>query len=173
MKPRLQRLFHSKHIASDMRWHKEKRLNIDGVLRHPADGEAWKDFDRQFEWFAEDPRNVRLALATDGFNPFDNISTSYSTWPVILIPYNLPPWKCMKEAFFFMSLLIPGPKSPGKEIDIYLQPLIDELKDLWSNDIEIYDAYSGQNFHLHAALMWTINDFPAYGNLSGWSTKRY
>ncbi|XP_035547426.1 uncharacterized protein LOC118348940 [Juglans regia] len=26
-------------------------------------------------------------------------------------------------------------------------------------------------FMLHAALLWTINDFPAYGNLSGWSTK--
>ncbi|GAB2270553.1 hypothetical protein Dimus_038857 [Dionaea muscipula] len=28
-----------------------------------------------------------------------------------------------------------------------------------------------QNFNLHAALFWTINDFPAYGILSGWSTK--
>ena len=24
---------------------------------------------------------------------------------------------------------------------------------------------------MHAALMWTINDFPAYGDLSGWNTK--
>ena len=24
---------------------------------------------------------------------------------------------------------------------------------------------------MHAALLWTINDFPAYANLSGWSTK--
>ncbi|CAN1761750.1 hypothetical protein LINPERHAP1_LOCUS8021 [Linum perenne] len=28
-------------------------------------------------------------------------------------------------------------------------------------------------FQLHAAVLWTINDFPAYGNLSGWSTKGY
>ena len=26
---------------------------------------------------------------------------------------------------------------------------------------------------MHAAVMWTINDFPAYGNLSGWTTKGY
>jgi hypothetical protein len=26
-------------------------------------------------------------------------------------------------------------------------------------------------FNLKAMLMWTINDFPAYGNLSGYSTK--
>ena len=28
-----------------MRWHKEKRLHEDGVLRHPVDSEVWKDFD--------------------------------------------------------------------------------------------------------------------------------
>ena len=26
-------------------------------------------------------------------------------------------------------------------------------------------------FQLYAALMWTVNDFPAYAYLSGWSTK--
>ncbi|KAA0056292.1 CACTA en-spm transposon protein [Cucumis melo var. makuwa] len=31
-----------------------------------------------------------------------------------------------------MSLLIPGPKSPGREIDVYLQQLIEELKELWT-----------------------------------------
>ena len=24
---------------------------------------------------------------------------------------------------------------------------------------------------MHVALLWTINDFPAYGDISGWSTK--
>ena len=75
----------------------------DGILRHPADAEAWKDFDRQHPMFAMDPRNVRLGLATDGFNPFGNMSTAYSMWPVILMPYNLPPWKCMTEPFSMMS----------------------------------------------------------------------
>lgn len=37
LKTRLQRLFRSKHTATDMRWHKEKRLDTEGVIRHPAD----------------------------------------------------------------------------------------------------------------------------------------
>ena len=53
-------------------------------------------------------------------------------WFVVLIPYNLPPWKCMKESTFFMTLLIPDLKSHGREIDIYLRPLIEELKQLWT-----------------------------------------
>ncbi|CAN6583672.1 unnamed protein product [Malus baccata var. baccata] len=41
---RLQRLYMLTHIATDMRWHKEKRVE-DDVMRHPADGKAWKEFD--------------------------------------------------------------------------------------------------------------------------------
>ena len=90
LKSRLQRLFMSSKTASDMKWHAEKRTN-DGVLRHPADALAWKAFVSQYPDFASDSRNVRLGLALDSFNPFGNMSTNYSTWPVILVPYNLPP----------------------------------------------------------------------------------
>lgn len=130
-----------------------------------------KRFDDQYTFFSSDPRNVRLGLASDGFNPFGMMSTSYSMWPVVLIPYNLPPWLCMKQPNFILSLLISGPKGPGNDIDVYLQPLIDDLKGLWDEGIETYDASSRQNFQLRAALLWTINDFPAYGMLSGWSTR--
>ncbi|KAH7858626.1 hypothetical protein Vadar_025992 [Vaccinium darrowii] len=118
--------------ALDMTWHKDKRVD-DDELRHLADGQEWKDFDERFPDFAAYPRNVRLGMATDGFNPFGNMSTSYSMVLVFMVPYNLPPWKCMKEPFCFMSLLIPGPSAIGRDIDIYLRPLIDELKELWEN----------------------------------------
>jgi hypothetical protein len=36
----------------------------------------------------------------------------------------------------------------------------------------MYDALTQQTFKLHVALLWTINIFPAFANLSGWSTKR-
>ena len=156
-----------------MRWHKEKRINEDGVLRHPADSEARKDMDTRSPWFSQDPRNVRLGLATDGFNPFGTMSISYSMWPVVLVPYNMPPWRCMKEMFVNLSLLIPGPRAPGKDIDIYLRPLIEELKELWHEGVQTFDVSTGENFRMHACVLWTINDFPAYGNLSGWSTKGY
>ena len=87
---RMQRLFKSRHTSDNMRWHKEKRVDTEGVLRHRADAEAWKHFDKEFTWFAKDPRNVRLGLATDGFNPFGNLSTKYSMWPIIVVPYNMP-----------------------------------------------------------------------------------
>ena len=103
--------------------------------------------------FALDPRNVRLGLATDGFNPFTNLSTSYSIWPAVLIPYNLPPWMCMKHRSFILSMIIPGKRAPGNDIDVYLQPLIEELKELWYTGLQTFDSYSNEVFNMHAALM--------------------
>ncbi|XP_052117337.1 uncharacterized protein LOC107489344 isoform X2 [Arachis duranensis] len=168
--PRLKRLYMSTKTAFDMRWHDAKRID-DGYLRHPADSEAWKSFDELHKSFSDEPRNVRLGLASDGFNPFGNMSTKYSVWPVVLIPYNLPPWKCMKDPYLMLSLLIPGSKSPGKAIDTYLRPLIEELKELWNVGVDTFDAYEKKNFKMRAAILWTVNDFPAYGDLSGWNTR--
>jgi len=61
-----------KITAKDMRWHAEERHD-DGILRHPADSDAWKDFDKHVEYSLES-RNVRLGLATDGINPFGNMN---------------------------------------------------------------------------------------------------
>ncbi|XP_028055405.1 uncharacterized protein LOC114259573 [Camellia sinensis] len=83
--PRLRRLYMSRKTAKDMRWHSDKRVD-DGVGRHPADCKEWKEFDLYYPEFAQETCNVRLGLATDRFNPFGNMSTSYSMWPVILCP---------------------------------------------------------------------------------------
>ncbi|XP_075076842.1 uncharacterized protein LOC142163456 [Nicotiana tabacum] len=85
--------------------------------------------------------------------------------------YNLSPWICMKPEYIMLSMIIPGPSSPGNDIDVYLQPLIAELKELWETGIETYDAETKQTFQMRAALLWTISDFPALAMLSGWSTK--
>jgi len=52
---------------------------------------------------------------------------------------------------------------------VYLEPLVDDLKKLWT-DVETYDISRKKNFIIRASLMWTINDFPAYGMLSSWGT---
>jgi hypothetical protein len=159
----------SHHASPHMKWHSQGRTK-DGVLRHPADGEAWKTFDSRYLVFALDPRNVRLGLASDGFNPFGNMSSSHSTWPVMLIPYNLPPWMCMKQPYFMLSLIIPGPSAPEQNIDVYLEHLVSELKKLWEVGVQTFDVTSKKYFTMRSPLMWTINDFPAYGDLLGWST---
>ncbi|XP_062005957.1 uncharacterized protein LOC133723145 [Rosa rugosa] len=79
----------------------------------------------------------------------------------------------MKRKFMMLTLLISGPKQPGNDIDVYLKPLIDDLKELWDGIDGVYDPFKGEYFKLKAVLFWTINDFPAYGNLSGSVMKGY
>ena len=166
--PRLQRLYASKATAAEMRWH---ATSIDDeVMRHPADSLAWKHVNNIFPDFASESRNVRLGLSTDGFQPFGQLGQQYSSWPVILTPYNLPPWLCMKEQFMFLTVLIPGPRNPKEKLDVFLQPLVEELNQLWEVGVSTYDISLKQNFQMRAMLMWTISDFPAYSMLSGWST---
>ena len=167
--PRLQRLYASKVTAPNMTWHDEHE-QIEDKMCHPSDGEAWKHFNHIHPEFPSEARNVWLGLCTDGFQPFGQSGAQYSSWPVIVTPYNLPPWMCMKEQYMFLTVIVPGPKNPKQRLDVYLQPLIAELSTLWDVGVETYDAHKKQNFQMKAALMWTISDFPAYSMLSGWST---
>ncbi|GJT11602.1 hypothetical protein Tco_0858644 [Tanacetum coccineum] len=113
-----------------------------GQMQHLVDGGAWKIIDTKYPPdFAKEPRNVRLGLAADGFNPFGNLSQAYSMWP---------------------------------DIDVYLRPLIEDLKVLWDRKgVETIDVASGQKFNMRAMVLWTINDFPARSSLSGWSGQGY
>ena len=72
-----------------------------------------------------------------------------------------------------LSLLIPGPKAPGQDIDVFLQPLVEELKILWQEGVPAYDMYKKEPFTLKAIVLWGIHDFPAYGNLFGCVTHGY
>jgi len=47
---------------------------------------------------------------------------------------------CKRRQFMFIALLIPGPKNPKENLDIYMQPLIEELVQLWNEGILTYDV---------------------------------
>ena len=77
--PRLQRLYMRDNTSSLMRWHKSDERVSDGKVCHPVDSKAWKHADNKYPEFAFDPRNVRLGLASDGFNPFGMLYVTYTT----------------------------------------------------------------------------------------------
>ncbi|KAL3685350.1 hypothetical protein R1sor_003372 [Riccia sorocarpa] len=170
--PRMKRMFRVKTIAELMRWSSENK-STDGKVRHPSDSLAWKHFEQLYPDFTLEPRNLHFGLALDGVNPFSDKSTTWSTWPVLLINYNLPPWLATKKFFLHMALLIPGKESVrSSNIDVYLQPLIEELQELWRGvPLTDVSCSPSQAFPLRAMLLWTVNDYPALGLVAGQSTK--
>jgi hypothetical protein len=133
--------------------------------------------DNNWPDFAIDPRNIEFGLAIDGFNPFSDKTCIWSTWPIMLLVYNLPPWMAIKRFFMLLTLLISGEEQvKSKNIDVYLQPLIDELEELWQLGVPAWDLSKQPNdqlFNLWAMVIWTIHDYPGYGLLSGCAYQGY
>ena len=109
---------------------------------------------------------MRLGLCTDGLNPFGASGQQYSCGAVILTPYNLPPSMCLNDPVMSLTVIIPDPRSLKQRLDVYMQPLIAELINLWHDGVLTYDVSRKQNFVMRAAIVWTISDFPAYSMLS-------
>jgi hypothetical protein len=109
------------------------------TMSHPTDAEAWHALDCFDPEFARDSRSVHLG-SSNGFQPYSSDSTAYSCWPVFVMSYNLPPNKCLKEVFIFLTLVILGPKEPEKQMNIFLCLLMEELIELcqW---VDAYDNH--------------------------------
>ena len=172
---RIQRLYMDEETATQMTWHKTGKRYPDihdkkKKMKHPADGEAWKHFDKVWPHKAEESRNVRIAIATDGFNPFGMSARSYSCWPVFVIPLNLPPGVLMQRKTIFLSLIIPGPDYPGKNLSVYMQPLIDDLQHSWEHGTWTYDRASKKNFRMTVWYQYSMHDLPGYALFCGHCT---
>lgn len=59
----------------------------------------------------------------------------------------------MKSKFTKLTLLIFGPKQPRNDIDVYLEPLIDDLKLLCNEGVKMYDALTKEYFNLKVVLL--------------------
>ncbi|KAL0405302.1 UNVERIFIED_CONTAM: hypothetical protein Slati_3844100 [Sesamum latifolium] len=77
---------------------------------------------------------------------------------------------CMSSEYMFLTIVILGPSNPKRLIDVYMEPLIEELQILWHVGVLTRDSAKDEIFTMRSALMWTVNDLPAYGMASGWST---
>ena len=120
------------------------------------DSPAWKHIGVIDPTFEEEKRNVRMALSLDGMNLFLVWSTSHSTWHVLLVIYNLPPWLLTKRVFIVMSILISGKESTtDKNIDVFIAPLVEELLELWEGVAAIDASADGADgrFTLRGILL--------------------
>ena len=90
-----------------MDWHALNRSTY-GIMQIPSDGKAWKHIERKWPEFLIESRHMRLGLATDGVNPFGVQSTTWTTWPVIIVNYNIPPWLSIRKGHLILALIVPG-----------------------------------------------------------------
>ena len=176
-------MFSSKRLSKLNVWHHFHKSE-DGKMRHTAVSPQWNFVHTELEpeagnnKFGKDPRDIHLGLALDGMNPYAEKRSTQSLTPVIVFNYNLPPWMVTKKYFVMLCLLIPTKVSlTGSNIDVFIQPLVDELQQLWRRTcVPTRDARAALGmpiFNLRAVLMWTLHDFPTYGLISGQTIKGF
>ncbi|KAL3692246.1 hypothetical protein R1sor_005897 [Riccia sorocarpa] len=152
-------------------------------MRLVVDSPAVRHVEQTWPEFGRDPRHLRFGLASNGVSRYGVKSSLHSTWPVVLTNYNVPPWLASKKGFLLLSLIIPGPKKV-KNIDIYLEPLVEELQQLWTGVDDVYDGRTeriGQDrwftlkgkFCPFRVLLWTMHDYLGFAQVSGFQTLGY
>jgi hypothetical protein len=138
---RLRHIFLNPKEATLMTWWDDERKVDDDKIAHPVDCSQWQAFDEKHKEFRADSRNVRFGLSTYGMNPFNERMSDHGTWPVILTMYNILTYLCQKRKYLLLTILISGPKQPGIAIDVFLDPLMQEMERLWRQGEPMYDAF--------------------------------
>ena len=73
-----------------------------------------------------------------------------------------------------MPLLIQVLGQPSNDIDMFLEPVIDELVEMFEKGVEdVWHEYKKKHVTIKAVLTTTITDLPGQGCLSGEKTKGY
>lgn len=95
---------------------------------------------------SEDMHEGRLlfGLAVDGYNAHHSVAgkKTWSVGAIFLVCFNLPPHLRFKRENICLVGIIPGPKEPSTwEIQHFLQPLVNDLLDLWTTGIWFTRTY--------------------------------
>ena len=78
----------------------------------------------------------------------------------------------MQRKNIFLTFVIPGPNYSGKNMNVYMQLLKDELQEAQDNGFKTYDAFSKMNFIMLVWYMYSTHDLPTYALFIGWCVHR-
>jgi hypothetical protein len=193
--PQLQGLFQRASSIKNMGYRAETEATHDpGTYTDIFDGENYRTLrntqvreDRDYKFF-DDPTDIALGLATDGFTLFKRRRRGLSTaWPIVLVNLNLPPKIRTRLENVICVGVIPGPKQ-CKDLNSFLIPLLEELLKLadgvesskvasdadsdsddgeaaGNDEHERNPDVEGAYFVLHAFIILIFGDIPAVSKL--------
>ncbi|KAF8752833.1 Transposase family tnp2 [Rhizoctonia solani] len=169
--PQLRALFQDPEMAKKLKYRVLcNEIREQGVIQDVFDSEHYLTLretlvDPEGEYhFFDNPQDIALGVATDGFTLFKRRRRGLSTaWPIIIINYNLNPRIRNRLENVLCVGVIPGPKQ-CKDLNSFLVPLLDELLELEAG-VECPSPpgpdVMGSNFVFRAFLIILFGDIPA------------
>lgn len=95
------------------------------------------------------------------------IFPEYSVGAIYLIIQNLPRSMRYKRENVILIGLMPGPKEPQVTMNSFLQPLVQELNEIWTGVVISCPSHPLKNIYIRAALTCCACDIPATRKLCG------
>jgi hypothetical protein len=84
-------MYRSPAIARLLRWASQNKTGME-EMKSVADSPAWEHINKEVDTkFNQENRHLRMGLSLDGLNSFSMQRSTHSTWPVLVLIYNLPP----------------------------------------------------------------------------------
>lgn len=164
--PRLTALYANAERSKEMRYRAEGHEHLPGRYTDIFDSDIYRrllgrpviidEKEAQHTYF-NDPHDLALGLATDGFGPFKHRKST--AWPLVLFNYNLPPDTRVHIDHSIPLGVIPGPKKPH-DYDSFQWPAVMELLKLQLG-VRAWDGYTQASFMLRAYLILVFGDIPA------------
>jgi len=118
------------------------------------DGRKWKSFKDDIGInFFQDKRNIGFIQNLDWFNPYKIL--------------NLPRELRYKWEYTIVCGIIPGPKEPNLNINSFLEPIVNELKELWHGILLREPDNLVEVCFYRMALLVISSDIPATRKFAG------
>ena len=87
--------------------HAENKIK-DVFHRMSTDGSVFSKIEERWPKFKEGSHNIRLSLEVDGVNPFGELISTYSVWPIFVINNNIPLWMSKKREHIMLIVILRG-----------------------------------------------------------------
>ena len=146
-----------------------KSRNVNSTFDDVYDGKIWKEFQvvggKDFLASTE-TLSLGLMINVDWFQPYKH--TTYSVGAIYLTVMNLPRSLRYKRQNVILVGILPGPSEPKHDINAYIEPLVNELLDLWHGvTFEVHSVSGVLTKVVRCALLCVSCDLPAGRKLCG------
>lgn len=137
-----------------------KRTTRDTHIADIYDGTVWQS---EVDGYLKCDHNLYGMINIDWFQPYKH--TPHSVGAIYMTILNLPRVERFKEDNVMLIGVMPGPKEPSLNINSYLQPLIEDLRELDAG--KLYNDYSFSGNKYRFRLLGCSSDLPATRKLGG------
>lgn len=172
IREQLRTFFMRGSFARRVRDHKRnRRRQKRDVIQTCFDTDLWAYAEEVYKELKDDPRHIRVALATDGVCPFSLQFSNQSVWPIVLEVLNLAPdVRRKRENNLLLGITVGSQSYKYPAFHAIQEYIVGLLNDLWTTGVFVEDCSRqvgdpSRKFICKIMLWCTRHDCPGFAKV--------